>query len=79
MNKIQEIFTAWSIAFDPNQAQSDLASERISICNECEFKNTIPIIHCGKCGCALKAKIFSPVKGACPENKWIEVEEKYLP
>jgi hypothetical protein len=79
MNKIQEIFTAWAIAFDPTQAQSELASERIQICNECEFKNTIPIIHCGECGCALKAKIFSPVKGACPKNKWDEVDNKFLP
>lgn len=79
MNKIQEIFTAWSIAFDPTQEQSELASERIQICNECEFKNVFPIIHCGECGCALKAKIFSPVKGACPKSKWDEVDNKFLP
>lgn len=79
MNKIQEIFTAWRIALDPNETQSELASERIQICDSCEFKMTIPLIHCGKCGCVLKGKIFSPVKGACPENKWIEAEEKFLP
>ena len=61
------------------ESQSELASERIQICNECEFKNTIPIIHCGECGCALKAKIFSPVKGACPKSKWDEVDNKFLP
>ena len=79
MNKIQEIFNSWRIALDPNEQQTELASERIQICNECEFKATIPIIHCSICKCALKGKIFTPVKGACPENKWIEVEEKYLP
>ena len=79
MTKIEEIFHSWRIALDPNEQQSELASERIKICDEFEFKNTIPIIHCGECGCALKGKIFSPVKGACPHNKWIEVEEKFLP
>ena len=77
MNKIQEIFTAWAIAFDPTQEQSELASERIQICNECEFKNTIPIIHCGECGCALKAKVYSPVIGACPKGKWVAAEMKW--
>jgi rubredoxin len=84
MNKIQEIFTAWAISFDPNQEQSELASERIAICNECEFKATTPIIHCSLCGCALRAKIFTPLKGnevtpTCPQHKWKEVEDKFLP
>jgi hypothetical protein len=79
MNKIKEIFTAWAISFDPNEMQSELASERIQICNVCEFKVTEPIIHCGECKCALRAKIFTPLKGSCPHNKWKEVEEKYLP
>lgn len=83
MNKIQEIFTAWTIAFDPNERQSELAGERIKICNECEFKKTIPIIHCGECGCALRGKIFTPLIGmegrpTCPKHKWKEVEEKFL-
>lgn len=78
MNKVEEIFTSWRIAIDPNQEQKELASERIKICDECEFKKTFPIIHCGECGCALKGKIFSPVKGACPKNKWSKVDEKYL-
>jgi hypothetical protein len=78
MNKAQEIFTAWRIALDPNNTQSELASERIQICNECEFKATIPVIHCSVCKCALKGKIFSPVKGACPKGKWEEVDNKFL-
>jgi len=74
MNKIEEIFKAWKITFNPNDAQSELAGERMKICNECEFKKTLPVLHCGQCGCALKAKVFSPKIGACPKGKWNKVE-----
>jgi len=77
MNKIVEIFRAWKIAYNPNETQSKLAAERLSICNECEHKKETPYIHCGACGCALKAKIFTPIIGGCPHNKWIAVEMKY--
>ena len=59
------------------QEQKELASERIKICDECEFKKTFPIIHCGECGCALKAKVYSPVIDACPKGKWKVVELKW--
>jgi hypothetical protein len=78
MNKIVEIFKAWNIAFNPNEMQSDLAAERIQICDNCEYKKNLPVIHCGVCGCALKGKIFSPVVSACPKGKWEEVDKKYL-
>jgi hypothetical protein len=78
MAKVKEIFSAWGIMFNPNEEQAELATERIQICNGCEHKKTEPFIHCGLCGCALKAKVFSPVKGACPSNKWNEVDEKFL-
>jgi hypothetical protein len=26
------------------------------------------------CGCALKAKVFTPIKGACPKGKWDEID-----
>lgn len=74
MNKVEEIFKAWGIMFNPTDAQSDLAAARIEICNKCDSKKTTPIIHCGECGCALKAKIYSPVIGACPLGKWVSVE-----
>jgi hypothetical protein len=71
MNKIAEIFTAWGISFNPNDAQSELASQRIEVCNRCEFKQTNALVNtCSLCGCALKAKVFTPVKGACPAGKW---------
>jgi hypothetical protein len=76
MNKLQEIFKAWNIAFDPNNEQSELASKRIEICNSCEFKTTtVGINRCSVCGCALKAKVFSPVQGACPKGKWDQIDK----
>ena len=78
LSKVNEIFSAWGIMFNPNDEQAELATERIQICNSCEHKKEDPYIHCGLCGCALKAKVFSPVKGACPANKWDEVDNKHL-
>ena len=78
MNKIVEIFTAWGISFNPNDEQAQLAAERIAVCNECEFKESKPIQRCTVCGCALKAKIFTPVKDACPKGKWSDVDMKHL-
>lgn len=72
MNKLQEILSAWSIAYNPDNEQNELASKRIEVCNSCEHKktNALGINYCSICGCALKAKVFSPVKGACPQGKW---------
>jgi hypothetical protein len=76
MNKLQEIFKAWNIAFDPNNEQSELAAKRIDICNSCEFKVTnLGINRCSICGCALKGKVFSPVQGACPKGKWDKIDK----
>ena len=66
MNKLEEIFRSWSIAYDPNEKQADLAAKRIVICDECEFKVLTPIgplfniARCSLCGCALRGKIFTP-------------------
>ena len=79
MNKVEEIFKAWGIMFNPNEQQNGLAAERISICNECEHKgsNVLKLNVCTICGCALSAKVFSPKYNACPMEKWITVENKY--
>lgn len=77
MNKIEEIFKAWGIMFNPTDAQSGLAAARMEICDACDSKRTTPIIHCGECGCALKAKVYSPVIGACPRGKWVAVEMRW--
>ena len=89
INKIKEIFTAWKISFDPTLEQSELASERIQICNECEHKETVAVgefdifTRCNLCGCALRAKIFTQNtyldhSGTCPIMKWAETEDRYL-
>lgn len=90
MNKIEEIFRAFNIAFDPNADQSGLASKRIEICNDCEFKTIhnisfINIATCSVCGCSLKLKIFTPVfhnendgTKSCPKDKWDFVEDEFL-
>ena len=74
MNKIEEIFKAWGIMLDPNDIQSELAGKRMEICDDCDSKKTTPFIHCGECGCVLKAKVYSPKIGACPKGKWLDVE-----
>ena len=89
MNKIEEIFTAWKISFNPDDAQADIAAKRIEICDVCEFKEMITLgpvdifARCKVCGCALRAKIFTPVThldpgGSCPHGKWNTVEDEYL-
>jgi hypothetical protein len=79
MNKIEEIFKSWNIAFNPDNKQSELASKRIEICNGCEFKVTnLGINRCSVCGCALRGKVFSPVKGACPKEKWNDVDNEFI-
>jgi hypothetical protein len=89
MNKIEEIFTAWRISFNPSDAQSDLASERIQICDACEFKEMVALgpvdifTRCKICGCALKAKIYTPITyrdpgGSCPHGKWENCEREWI-
>ena len=89
MNKIEEIFTAFRISFNPNSEQFDLASKRIMICNDCEFKSileltsTLTIARCSVCGCILKGKIYTVLtyqdpSGSCPKEKWKSVEEQWL-
>jgi hypothetical protein len=39
---------------------------RRSICESCEFRNSLV---CGKCGCIIKMKTMIP-STACPEKKW---------
>jgi hypothetical protein len=88
MNKVEEIFKAWRIAFNPNHEQAELAANRIEICNSCEFKETLTIAglglitKCSVCGCALKGKIFTPLTykdgGSCPEGKWNDVEDEWI-
>jgi len=73
MNKVKEIVVAWATSFNPNEEQKMVAEKRLEICTSCEFwtKNAVGLEICSRCGCATKAKVFSPVgSGACPEKKW---------
>ena len=75
MNKISEIFQAWVAVANPTPEQLSIAQHRSQICDGCEHKtysNTIKIFVCGKCGCPLSKKVFSPKPGpeACPLAKW---------
>jgi len=74
MNKIEEIFKAWQISYNPTSLQGELAIKRMEICDICDSKKTNPVIHCGECGCLLSKKIYTPVIGGCPRGKWIAVE-----
>jgi len=89
MTKVEEILRAWGIAFNPNSEQLELAANRIQICNECPFKQSIEIANkkllqrCSRCGCAIKAKMYTPKTykdegGSCPEGRWAQVEQDWL-
>ena len=75
MNKISEIFQAWVSAANPTPEQKQIAEYRASVCDSCEHKTHVAAIAsfiCGKCGCPLSKKVFSPKPGpqACPLAKW---------
>lgn len=73
IDKIKEIVQSYATMINPTEEQKEIAEERLKICVTCEFwaKNAAGIEYCSKCGCALKAKVFTP-RGlqACPEKKW---------
>jgi hypothetical protein len=80
--KIKEIAQSWIIAANPTELQKEIATKRYDICLQCpHFRQTRPIthdIHCDSCGCPLEKKIFTPKFDACPEHKWLEIENKYI-
>ena len=75
MLKIVEIAKAWIAAANPTPEQQVIAEYRAAVCDECPHKQHVPHIDtytCGKCGCPLSRKIFSPLPGekACPDQRW---------
>lgn len=73
MNKFVEIAKSWIIGFRPTEEQQQKADQRIAICNDCPFikHNDIgDFYYCGKCGCPLKGKVYSPVEKSCPMGYW---------
>lgn len=79
----KEIFKAWMISMNPTEKQSLLAEERLDVCVGCEFKKEVIkknkwSAYCSKCGCPISKKVFSSSFNPCPENKWNEIDSKYI-
>ena len=75
MLKIVEIAKAWIAAANPTPEQQAIAEYRAATCDKCPHRNYVTAINtfvCGKCGCPLSKKIFSPLPGqqACPYKRW---------
>lgn len=73
ISKIKEIVESYARMVNPTEEQKQVAEIRLQTCMTCEFwaQNAAGIYYCKKCGCATKAKVFTP-KGleACPMKKW---------
>ena len=75
MLKLVEIAKAWIAAANPTPEQQAIADYRVSVCDSCphmQYYKEIDVHVCGKCGCPISKKIFSPLPGeqACPDNRW---------
>lgn len=74
IDKIKEIVASYAAMVNPTDEQKRAAEVRLVSCMSCDSwkTNAVGISYCSECGCATKAKIFSP-KGmnACPKGKWI--------
>jgi len=82
MLNFKEIFKAWVSASNPTKQQSDLAEARLNICIGCQYKKEIInkkewSAICGKCGCPLKAKVFSDSINPCPMGFWKNIDSKF--
>jgi hypothetical protein len=79
-NKVKEIAEAWIIAASPTDKQLKLAADRYEICKTCSNLETalertkLEYLKCSMCGCPISKKIFTATYSACPDNKWIDVE-----
>jgi len=77
LKKAKHIIQGWWYKLFKNIQIEKLASERMSICMQCELYDSngkdcaVPGTHpcCGDCGCDLSAATRSP-KYSCPQNKW---------
>lgn len=57
------------------RVQTDVAKERMAICNACEHLNKTTKI-CKECGCFMEGKTKLP-NAACPIGKWDMVQISY--
>ncbi len=73
MNKVKEIILSYAAKINPTDEQKALAEKRLEVCVGCDQWVQGDIRdYCSVCGCTTSAKVFSPVRAACPENKWQE-------
>ena len=82
MLNFKEIFKAWVTLSNPTERETQLANMRFSICEGCQYKKEIIkktewALLCGKCGCPLKAKIFSDSINPCPMGYWKEIDKRF--
>lgn len=82
MLNFKEIFKAWLSVTSHTKQQAELAKARLDICVGCAYKKELfEDKHwsavCGKCGCPLKAKVFSEAMNACPMGFWKNIDSKF--
>jgi hypothetical protein len=79
----KEIFEAWKISLKPTLKQEELAKLRLEVCLGCNYRKEVVkglkwSTLCGKCGCPLNKKVFSPNYNSCPEKLWGDIDSNYL-
>jgi hypothetical protein len=82
MLNFKEIFKAWVTLSNPTESEEQLAKARFSICEGCIYKKEIIkgkdwTLKCSKCGCPIKAKVFSHAVNPCPMGYWKEIDKKF--
>ena len=78
----KKIYSAWTIAHNPNPSQKLLAEKRNEICESCPSRKVLTNklklgVICSECGCPITKKIFSIGFNECPLKKWEEVDTMY--
>jgi hypothetical protein len=73
LEKIKTIIAAYAEMVNPSEEMKVIAEKRLQTCFNCDKWVDAPISYCGECGCATRAKVFTPthLKG-CPLDKWEE-------
>jgi hypothetical protein len=82
MLNFKEIIKAWLSVTSHTPQQGELAKMRLDICAGCTYKKELFdgkywSAVCGKCGCPLKAKIFSDATNPCPMGFWKKIDAKF--
>jgi hypothetical protein len=82
MLNLKDIFTSWIRLTTSTEQQSKLAEIRFDVCKGCVYKQEIIkgkewSLLCGKCGCPIKAKVFSDAINPCPMGYWKEIDKNF--